>query len=92
MRWFDKFENDGEIKRNNRKPIAYKVHKNEVKFILEQIKINKTITMEYLLEKLKIKFPDVILNLHCFSKQISKRSLSKFKFIPLYHPFCSRRY
>lgn len=52
MRWVDKFENDGEIKRHNRKPIAYKVHKNEVKFILEQIKINKTITMEDLLEKI----------------------------------------
>ena len=59
MRWVDKFENDGEIKRHNRKPIAYKVHKNEVEFILEQIKINRTITMEDLLEKLKIKFPDI---------------------------------
>ena len=68
MRWVDKFENDGEIKRHNRKPIAYKVHKNEVKFILEQIKINKTITMEDLLEKLKIKFPDI---------DISERHLSR---------------
>ncbi len=61
MHWVDKFENDGEIKRNNRKPI-------EVKFILEQIKINKTITMEDLLEKLKIKFPDI---------DISERHLSR---------------
>lgn len=49
MRWVEKFVNDGKIKRYNRKTIAYKVHKNEVKFILEQTKINKTITMEYLL-------------------------------------------
>jgi len=68
MRWVEKFENDGEIKRHNRKPVAYKVHKNEVKFILEQIKINKTITMEDLLEKLKIKFPDI---------DISERHLSR---------------
>lgn len=33
MRWVEKFENDGEIKRHNRKSIAYKVYKNEVKFI-----------------------------------------------------------
>jgi len=68
MRWVEKFENDGEIKRHNRKPVAYKVHKDEVKFILEQIKINKTITMEDLLEKLKIKFPDI---------DISERHLSR---------------
>jgi transposase len=68
MHWVDKFENNGEIKRHNRKSIAYKVHKNEVKFILEQIKINKTITMEDLLEKLKIKFPDI---------DISERHLSR---------------
>ena len=59
MRWVEKFENEGEIERHNRKPIADKVHKNEVKFILEQININKTITMEDLLEKLKIKFSDI---------------------------------
>lgn len=68
MCWVGKFENDSEIKRHNRKPISYKVHKNEVKFILEQIKINKTITMKDLLEKLKIKFLDI---------DISERHLSR---------------
>jgi transposase-like protein len=28
MRWLDKYENDDEIKRNNRKSVAYKVKKN----------------------------------------------------------------
>jgi transposase len=56
MRWVEKYENDGEIKRENRKPIAYKVHKEHVKFLLNEIKKNKTITMTELKHKLKEKF------------------------------------
>ena len=56
MRWVDKYKKDGEIKRHNRMPIAYKIDKNEVKYILEEIKKNKTITMEDLLVKVKEKY------------------------------------
>ena len=45
MRWVEKYKKEGEIKRENRKPIAYKVHKEHVKFLLNEIKNNKTITM-----------------------------------------------
>ena len=38
MRWVDKYKKDGEIKRHNRTPVAYKIDKNEVKYILEEIK------------------------------------------------------
>lgn len=55
MRWIEKYEKDGEIKRNNRKPIAYKVHKKHVNFLLDMIKNNKTITMGELMIKLKEK-------------------------------------
>jgi predicted site-specific integrase-resolvase len=47
MRWVEK----GEIKRHNRQPVAYKIKQNEVKFILDEIKKDKTITMEDLLAK-----------------------------------------
>ena len=56
MRWVDKYKTDGEIRRYNRKPIAYKVHKEHVKFILNEIVNNKTITMNELKEKLKEKY------------------------------------
>ena len=56
MRWVEKYENDGEIKRNNRKPIAYKVSKEQVKFLMDEIKKNKTITMNELKDKVKEKF------------------------------------
>jgi len=52
----DKYNNEGEIKRNNRKPIAYKVSKEHVKFIMDEIKKNKTITMNELKDKIKEKF------------------------------------
>jgi len=56
MRWVEKYENNGEIKRENRKPIAYKVRKEHVKFLLDEIKKNKTITITELKHKLKDKF------------------------------------
>ena len=56
MRWVDKYEKEGEIKRENRKPVAYKVRKEHVKFLLDEITKNKTITMSELMLKLKEKF------------------------------------
>ena len=43
-------------------PKAYKVRKEHVSFLLEQIKKNKTITIEDLLYLLENKFPDLHLN------------------------------
>ena len=57
MRWVDKYKKKGSIKRNSRKPIAYKVKKEHVKFILIKINKNKTITTKDLLAQLKDKFP-----------------------------------
>jgi len=56
MRWVEKYEKEGEIKRHNRKPVAYKVRKEHVKFLLDEITKNKTITMNELMLKLKEKF------------------------------------
>ena len=56
MRWVEKNEKEGEIKRQNRKPVAYKVRKEHVKFLLDEITKNKTITMSELMLKLKEKF------------------------------------
>ena len=54
LRWVDRFKEEEEIKRHNRKPVAYKVKKEHVKFILEELNKNKTITLEEILTKLKI--------------------------------------
>jgi transposase len=62
MRWVNKYKRDGEIKRQNRQPIAYKVRKEHVKFILQQLKQNKNITIEDILVKLKENYPDIDLS------------------------------
>ena len=56
MRWVEIYEKECEIKRENMKPVAYKVHKEHVKFLLDEINKNKTITMTELKHKLKDKF------------------------------------
>ena len=38
MRLVDIFQAEEEIKRHNRNPIAYKIHKDQVKFILAELK------------------------------------------------------
>jgi len=55
MRWVEKYNEEDTIKRHDRPPVAYKINKNEVKYILDEIKKNKTITMEDLLIKVKHK-------------------------------------
>ena len=58
MRWVKQYETDGEITGYERKPIATKVRKEHVDFLINEIKKRKTITMEDLLIKLKEKYPD----------------------------------
>jgi hypothetical protein len=58
MRWVERYENEDSIKRHNRDAISYKITKEHIKFILKEIKKDKTITMEILLAKLKEKFKD----------------------------------
>ena len=56
LRWVYRYKTEGKIKHHNRFPIAYKVSKKHVKYILEELTKNKTITLEDLIIKLKTKF------------------------------------
>lgn len=56
MRWVDKYKKYGKIKRKVRKYIAYKVTKENVKYIKKLIKNNKTTTIQDLTNKLNKKF------------------------------------
>ena len=62
MRWVERYKKDGNIDIHYRKPVAYKVKKEYVNFLLQELKKNKTITIEDLLYLLKNKYPDVDLN------------------------------
>ena len=68
MRWVEKYNTDGEIKRYNKKPVAYKITKDQVKYALKEINKNKTITMDDLLSKIKSNYP---------SFELSSRQLSR---------------
>jgi transposase len=68
MRWVEKYNNDGEIKRYNKKPVAYKITKDQVKYALKEINKNKTITMDDLLLKIKRNYPSFDLS----SRQLSR--------------------
>ena len=59
MCWVERYKKDGNVDIRYRKPIAYKVKKEYVEFLLQEIKNNKTITLQELLQKLKDKYKGV---------------------------------
>jgi transposase len=62
MRWVQQYKKEGNVNIHYRKPIAYKVKKEYVKFLLDEIKKNKTITLYELTEKLKETYKGVDLS------------------------------
>jgi len=76
LRWVDRFQEEEKIKKHNRKPVAYKVKKEHVKFILEELKKNKTITLEEILKKLKNKYKDIDLSLMHIHRIIKNNNIT----------------
>ena len=62
MRWVERYKKCGNVYNKYREPVAYKVHKKHVSFLLDEIKNNKTITLQELTHKLKNKYKDVDLS------------------------------
>ena len=63
MRWVRRYKLEQSIKRHNRQPVAYKVKKIHIRFMLDEINKNKTITIQELLTKLKDNFKDLDISL-----------------------------
>jgi len=57
MRWVDKYKSTYNITRKKKDYKAYKITNSHISFIKQQLKQNKTITMNKLLAKLKSKYP-----------------------------------
>ena len=76
MRWVQKYKKDGKITGYERSPKAYKVHKEHVEFLLQEIKKNKTITIEDLLYLLKNKYPNLDLNKSHISRIIHNNNIT----------------
>jgi len=43
MRWVEKYKKEGKVERHNRTPIAYKIKREHIHFIKDEINKNKTI-------------------------------------------------
>jgi transposase len=75
-RWTTRYAKDKTIKRYNRKPISYKVKKTHVKFILNEVNKNKTITMDDLLSNLKSKYPTLKISRYHVNRIINDNNYS----------------
>ena len=76
MRWVTQYNNKGNIERNNRTPIAYKVKRQHIHFIKDEINKNKTITMEDLLFLLKKKYPSLSLSRFHLNRVINDNNIT----------------
>ena len=56
MRWVDKYKTTSKITRKKRDYTSYKINNSHISFIKQQLKQNKTITMDELLVKLKTQY------------------------------------
>jgi transposase len=62
MRWVNMFQKEGEISRQSRDPVAYKVKEEHVEFILKRLEKDNTLTISSLLEELKREYPDLTIS------------------------------
>lgn len=62
MRWVNVFKAEGELSRQSRDPVAYKVKEEHVSFILKRLEKDNTLTISALLEELKQKYPDLTIS------------------------------
>ena len=76
MRWVNKYKQSNQILRQNRKPVAYKLQNDEVKYILKLIENDKTITMSDLLDKIKMKYPNFDISRRHLSNVINDNNIT----------------
>lgn len=76
MRWIQQYKKYGNVERQNRTPIAYKIKKEHIKFIKENIKNNKTITMEDLLFLLKRKYKSLSLSRYHLNRVVNDNNIT----------------
>ena len=76
MRWVKQYKNKGNVERQNRTPIAYKIKRGHIRFIKDEIHKNKTITMEDLLFLLKKKYPSLSLSRFHLNRVVNDNNIT----------------
>ena len=74
-RWVKKYQNNTLKQKITRKRKSYKVRKIHIKYALEQIKINRLITLNELNNKLKTKFNDYDISPRWLGKVLKDNNL-----------------
>jgi len=76
MRWVKQYKNKGNVERQNRTPIAYKIKREHIRIIKDEIHKNKTITMEDLLFLLKKKYPSLSLSRFHLNRVVNDNNIT----------------
>ena len=76
MRWVERYNKENSIKQHSKKSLSYKITTEHVKFLLDEIKKNKTITMEDLTIKLNDKFKNLNISRRHISNVIKDNNIS----------------
>ena len=76
MRWVKLYKNKGNVERQNRTPIAYKIKTEHIRFIKDEIHKNKTITMEDLLFLLKKKYSSLSLSRFHLNRVVNDNNIT----------------
>jgi len=76
MRWVERYNKENSIKRHSKKSISYKITNEHVKFLLDEVKKNKTITMEDLTIKLNDKFKNLDISRRHIANVIKDNNIS----------------
>ena len=79
MRWVEQYKRRGNIERQNRIPIAYKVKREHIRFIKDELRKNKTVTMEDLLYLIKRKYPSMTLRTARCAREFEPLSSQTFR-------------
>jgi len=82
IRWIEQYDEDDDVKNNNRQIIAYKIKQNEVNFVVQEIKKDKTITMENLLVSIHQVYPTFDVTKRCIYRgdMVNLQSNKKYTF------------
>jgi transposase len=76
MRWVKQYKNKGNVERQHRTPTAYKIKKEHIRFIKDEINGNKTITVEDLLFLLKKKYPSLSLSRFHLNRVVNDNNIT----------------
>jgi len=76
MRWVEQYKKEGNVDIHYRNPVAYKVKREHVRFLLDEIKKNKTITLQDLKQKLQEKYKDAEISISQLYRVINDNNIT----------------